>query len=60
MTILRCFEAADPALVQGRHDPLLLHFQYLLATHRPVPNDFCALTAGPIPLAQRVQEAPPA
>ena len=26
MTILRCFEAADPALVQGGHDPLLLAF----------------------------------
>ncbi|MFO1192299.1 MAG: hypothetical protein U1F00_09080 [Rhodoferax sp.] len=51
---------APDTMARIRHDPLLLHFQYLLATHRPVPNDFCALTAGPIPLAQRVQEAPPA
>jgi hypothetical protein len=52
MRSARFDKMVDPAMMQQvRRDPLRLHFLYLLATHRPVENDFFALTAGPLLLA---------
>ena len=33
-----------------KKDPFRIHFQYLMASERPVDNDFFTLTAGPQPL----------
>ena len=42
------FEPARYAEV--RRDFFRIHFQYLMATERPVDNDYFSLTAGPRPL----------
>ena len=43
----------DPATyAQLKKDPFRMHFQYLMASERPVDNDFFTLTAGPWPLEQ--------
>jgi hypothetical protein len=34
-----------------RRDFFRIHFQYLMATDRPVDNDYFRLTAGPLPLS---------
>ena len=38
-----------------KRDKFKLHFQYLMATDLPVPNDYFAITAGPKPLAHWMQ-----
>ena len=53
----KMFDAAE--LHKVRRDPLRMHFQYLLASTKPVDNDFCALTAGPRSIASRVHESLP-
>jgi hypothetical protein len=53
----KMFDAAE--LRKVRHDPLRMHFQYLLASTKPVDNDFCALTAGRRSIASRIQESMP-
>ena len=41
----------DPATYAAlKKDPFRIHFQYLMASERPVDNDFFTLTAGPWPL----------
>jgi len=60
MRSARFDKMVDPAMLQQvRRDPLRLHFLYLLATHRPVENDFFALTAGPRSIDDRVAEPTP-
>lgn len=43
-----------------RRDFFKIHFQYLVATDRPVDNDYFTLTAGPRPLPTFVPVDPPA
>ena len=60
MRSARFDKMVDPVTMrQVRRDPLKLHFLYLLASHRPVENDFFALTAGPRPIDARVRESAP-
>lgn len=60
MRSARFDKMVDPAMMRHiRRDPLKLHFLYLLATHRPVENDFFALTAGPQSVDARVREPAP-
>lgn len=60
MRSARFDKMVDPVLMQQvRRDPLKLHFLYLLASHRPVDNDFFALTAGPRSIEARVREPAP-
>ena len=60
MRSARFDKMVDPAMMQQvRRDPLRLHFLYLLATHRPVENDFFALTAGPRSIEDRVAAPAP-
>lgn len=60
MRSARFDKMVDPAVMQRvRRDPLKLHFLYLLATRRPVENDFFALTAGPLSIDARVREPVP-
>ena len=60
MRSARFDKMVDPAMMQQvRRDPLRLHFLYLLASHRPVGNDFFALTAGPRSIDDRVREPLP-
>lgn len=40
-----------------KKDPFRMHFQYLMASERPVDNDFFTLTAGPWPLERWMDAA---
>lgn len=60
MRSARFDKMVDPAMMlRIRRDPLKLHFLYLLATRRPVVNDFFALTAGLRSIDARVREPAP-
>jgi hypothetical protein len=41
-----------------RKDAFGIHFQYLMATDLPVPNDYFSITAGPKPLAHWMDRRP--
>ncbi len=57
MRSARFDKMVDPVTMQRvRHDPLKLHFLYLLATQRPVGNDFFGLTAGPRSIDSRLSD----
>ena len=50
------FDASAYAVL--RQDRLRIHFQYLMASERNVPYDYCAITAGDQTLAQRFASLP--
>ena len=50
------FEPSDYAAI--RSDKLRIHFQYLMASSKPVIYDYFAITAGPLALAKRFSEQP--
>jgi hypothetical protein len=50
------FEPLDYAAI--RSDKFLIHFQYLMASRKPVLYDYFAITAGKTTLAQRFCEQP--
>ena len=47
-----------PAYRALRRDKYRCHFQYLMASQRPVPYDYFAITAGPLTLAGRFAATP--